>query len=66
MSTSSKRDRPEIEMHGDNTDILISVDAVKIAKRGHPGTPQAPGWTVRDGPDGIDVEYQGSARGTVR
>jgi hypothetical protein len=74
MSNSSKRDRPEIKMHGDSTDIFISVDGVKIAKRGQPGTPQArtwiplePGWTVRDCPypGKIEVEYQGSAVGTV-
>jgi hypothetical protein len=36
-------------------DIFIIADGVKIAKRGHPGTPQAatwvslePGWTVCD------------------
>ena len=41
------------------TDIFVLIDGVKIAKRGHPGTPQAktwvslePGWRVFDGPKG--------------
>ena len=45
--------------------MVVFIDGLKIAKRGHPGTPQArtwvalePGWRVLDGPDGaISVEY---------
>jgi hypothetical protein len=39
----------------DGNDIFVIADGVKIAKRGHPGTPQAgtwvslePGWRVLD------------------
>jgi hypothetical protein len=57
------------EMVGTTDDIFIVRNGVKIAKRGHPGTPQAktwvslePGWRVLDGkgPDGkpeLVVEY---------
>ena len=69
MSGSNKRGPWSVAIH---TDIFVLADGVKIAKLGDPGTPQAgtwiplePGWTVRDGPDGIEVEYQGSALGTV-
>jgi hypothetical protein len=56
-------------MMGDGTDVFIVVDGVKIAKCGHPNTPQdktwisiEPGWIVQDyggGPegDGIRVTY---------
>jgi hypothetical protein len=49
------------------SDIFVVADGVKIAKRGHPGTPQAniwvslePGYIVRDCADGdsIEVEYK--------
>ena len=68
--SGKKRDRHwSVAIHAD---IFVLADGVKIAKLGDPGTPQAgtgiplePGWTVRDGPDGIEVEYQGTARGTV-
>jgi hypothetical protein len=52
----------------DGEDCFIIRDGVKIAKRGHPGTPQAgtwislePGWRVLDGPDpdSIVIEYEG-------
>ena len=40
------------------TELFLRADGVRIAMRGHPGTPQAgtwvslvPGWTVRDTPD---------------
>ena len=69
MSGSNKRGPWSVAIHAD---IFVLADGVKIAKLGDPGTPQAgtwiplePGWTVRDGPDGIEVEYQGTARGTV-
>jgi hypothetical protein len=70
MSSSNKRDRPwSVAIHADS---FVLADGVKSAKLGDPDTPQAgtwiplePGWIVRDGPDGIEVEYQGSARGRV-
>ena len=49
--------------------IYIEADGKRIAKRGHPDTPQAmtwislePGWVVRDHnyPHGIEVEYHGA------
>ena len=47
----------------DGTDFFVSVDGVKIAKRGQPGTPQAgtwiplePGWTVRSSMGHSEVE----------
>ena len=51
----------------DGEDIFIVADGLKIAKRGHPETPQAktwvslePGYIVREREDGasIEVEYQ--------
>ena len=69
MSGRNKRGLWSVAIHAD---IFVLADGVKIAKLGELGTPQAgtwiplePGWTVRDGPDGIEVEYQGSALGTV-
>jgi hypothetical protein len=59
-------DEPEIRIMGDGTDIYVTVDGVKIAMRGSPGTPQAntwvslePGWSVIDQkfPEGIVIEY---------
>ena len=45
----------ECKIETDGNDIFVIADGVTIAKRGHPGTPQAktwialePGWTVRD------------------
>lgn len=58
----------EIWVKGDKDDIFVIVDGVKIAKRGHPDTPQArtwislePGWTVRDSRDGkrMEIEHEG-------
>ena len=62
----SKPRRVRLEPVGN--DLCIVVDGVKIAKRGHPGTPQArtwisvePGWTVRDLPRGqIEIRYEGA------
>ena len=51
----------------DGEDIFIVADGLKIAKRGHPETPQAktwvllePGYIVREREDGasIEVEYK--------
>jgi hypothetical protein len=48
--------KPEISMVSDGVDIFVVVDGVRIARRGHPDTPQArtwvslePGWQVLDG-----------------
>jgi hypothetical protein len=59
MSGSNKRGPWSVAIHAD---IFVLADGVKIAKRGDAART---GWTVRDGPDGLEVEYQGSARGTV-
>jgi hypothetical protein len=55
----------------DGSDIFIIADDVKIAKRGHPGTPQAntwislePGWTVREC-DGTYMNKDGEREGTI-
>jgi hypothetical protein len=59
---------PEMEIESDGTDIFIKIAGVRVAKRGHPGTPQAktwvsiePGWRALDGPKlkTIVVEYNG-------
>jgi hypothetical protein len=46
----------EIKMECDGTDMFIVVNGMKIARRGHEGTPQAkawislePGWRVLGG-----------------
>ena len=58
----------KVEMLSDGKDIFVVADGVKIAKRGHSGTPQAktwvslePGWHVRDcrGGKAIEVEHHG-------
>lgn len=50
-----KGEIPGMEMHFDGDDLFILIDGVRVAKRGHPGTPQAktwvpvtPGWIVTD------------------
>jgi hypothetical protein len=57
-----------IEIVGDSGDMLVVVDGVKIAKRGHPGTKHAgtwislePGWSVVSPADykTITVTYEG-------
>jgi hypothetical protein len=57
-----------IVMSSDGVDIYVEVDGVRIAKRAHPGTPQAgawismePGWEVVSGPDHetISISYNG-------
>jgi hypothetical protein len=69
MSGRNKRGPWSVAIHAD---VFVLADGVKIAKLADAGTPQAgtwtslePGWTVRDGPDGIEVEYHGTARETV-
>ena len=39
---------PGIVMHFDGHDCFIIVDGVKIAKRGHPDTPEARTWISLD------------------
>jgi hypothetical protein len=46
----------------DSNDIFVVVGGVKVAKRGHAGTPEAgtwislrAGWTVTENDDAIDV-----------
>lgn len=46
---------PTAQIVSDGHDMFVVVDGVRIAKRGHPGTPQAktwvslkPGWSVLD------------------
>ena len=67
--TASKRQRKikTCRVECDGEDIFIVADDLKIAKQGHPGTPQAktwvslePGWIVRDSADGgsIEIEYK--------
>jgi hypothetical protein len=49
----------EVRVVSTGKDIFIFCDGIKIAKRGHPGTPQAktwvslePGWEVLDAANG--------------
>jgi hypothetical protein len=51
----------------EGTDLFVVVDGVKIAKRGHPETPEAgtwiplsPGWTVLDDDSEIVVTHDGT------
>jgi hypothetical protein len=43
---------PKVEIEEDGLDMFVIVNGVTIARRGHPGTPEAgtwvslPGWTV--------------------
>ena len=57
----------QVSIECEGSDIFVIANGVKIAKRGHPGTPQVntwlslePGWTVRACDDGksIEVEHQ--------
>ena len=57
----------EMKIESDREDMFVIYDGMKIAKRGHKGTPHAktwislePGFTVRDGDGFIEVEYQGN------
>jgi len=58
---------PIAEVVSDGRDIYVVVDDIRIARRGHPGTPEAhtwvqlvPGYTVTSPPDHstftIDIE----------
>jgi hypothetical protein len=54
------------EIEGDGSKIFVIFRGVKIAKRGHPDTPQAgtwvslePGWTVTGGKTGpMEIVYE--------
>jgi hypothetical protein len=39
---------PGIVMHFDGPDLFLIVNGVKIAKRGHPDTPEAKTWISLD------------------
>ena len=63
-NVSTARDECIMECTGD--DLFIVLNGVRIAKRGHPETPQAktwvslePGFRVLDYGPSITVEYEG-------
>lgn len=39
---------PGVVMHFDGRDLFIIVNGVKVARRGHPNTPQARTWIALD------------------
>jgi hypothetical protein len=54
-----------LTFEGDGADLFVLLDGLKIAKRGHPGTPQAgtwvsiePGYEVRDMSGGAKIEVR--------
>jgi hypothetical protein len=54
----------DIMIIGESNDLFVLVGGVKVAKRGHAGTPEAgtwislkAGWTVTESDDAIDVTY---------
>ena len=58
----------DVELISDGRDLFVAVDGIRIAQRGHPGTPQAatwisiePGWEVFDGKGlrSILIKYRG-------
>jgi hypothetical protein len=60
--------QPEVQIEGDGHDIFVVFDGRRVAKRGHPGTPQAgtwvslePGFVVVSPPDHstITIEVNG-------
>ena len=64
---SPEKNIKDVKIEGDGTDIFVVYAGVKIAKRGHPGTPQAgtwislePGWTALDCKDesAIEISYK--------
>ncbi len=61
---------PDIAILCDGEDIFVTVDGVKIAKRGHPDTPHAktwialePGWAVTSSADHskLNIAFDGPA-----
>ena len=61
------KSKPDVRVLSTGADIFVFCDGIKIAKRGHPGTPQAktwvslePGWEVLDAANGdLLVRHQG-------
>jgi hypothetical protein len=58
---------PECIIEFTGEDVFMVFNGVKIAKRGHPKTPQAgtwvslePGWRVFGGKSDLVVEYEGT------
>jgi hypothetical protein len=59
---------PEAIIAYDGQDLFVFVDGIKIAKRGHPGTPEAgswislePGFAVYDDGEGaLTIEVKGA------
>ena len=57
-------DKPkDVKIESDVRDLYVVVDGVRVAKRGHPGTPEAgtwislaPGWTVASNEDHSEIE----------
>jgi len=64
-------DKPkEFKIESDGRDLYVVVDGVRVAKRGHPGTPEAgtsislaPGWTVTSNEDPARSRSRTTARG---
>jgi hypothetical protein len=59
-------ERPIVRVESEGQDLFVIADGVKIAKRGHPGTPQAgqwvslePGWQVRNRRNAIEIMHEG-------
>lgn len=42
---------PGLVMHFDGYDLFLVANGNKVAKRGHPGTPQAKRWISLDHPE---------------
>ena len=68
MALKTAEGSPRIIREADEDDIFVRLDGKVIAKRGHPGTPQAgtwislePGYTVLNSPDrrSLIVQYKG-------
>jgi hypothetical protein len=56
-----------VEFETSRNAFFVVCDGVRIAKRGHPGTPQVkkwiplgPGWEVLDVEGGIEVRFEGN------
>jgi hypothetical protein len=53
---------PGIVMHFDGYDLFVIVNGVKVAKRGHPNTPEARTWISLDPRFEAQGEYDWSYR----
>lgn len=42
--TKKRKRKPEVLMRSTGEELFIEYDGLRIAKRGHPGTPQARTW----------------------